>query len=157
MDWKTTPMDQAERRNKSQKKMARQRVRWKTEMPQDYCDKTLALLQATTMKNPRMAVTLLYLWMDKHIKNWFRRWYSHNIFPLTTPITSAPENHSGIIELLRDVQIRLQNAEDIQPVSTEQRKTDQKTKIWDWLTPTHQHIILERSESASINILSAPT
>ena len=64
---------------------------------------------------------------------------------LPKPPTPAPQDHTGLTDVLADVATRLHAAESLRPVVAVQHETDKETKGWDRLPPTAQRVILAAS------------
>ena len=74
------------------------------------CNNFLDFLQAVSVKTFWVEADPLSLRTDKRESNWFRRWSSHHLDPLTTPLIAAPQDQSGLMLVLSDVTIRIQNS-----------------------------------------------
>ena len=119
------------------------------------CNNILAFLQTIAVKLPRVETGPLSLRADKWAKDWFRKWFSHHLAPLTTPISSTPHDYLVLKGLLIDVASWLQNEEATHPVIWAQLRVDQDTKGWDRLPPMSQRVILAVISLEGLNILSA--
>ena len=73
------------------------------------CDDILAFLQAVTAKSPRVAAVPLLLHLDKREWYWFRRCSEDHLTPFFTPLSVAPQDHSGITNVLINTAMRILN------------------------------------------------
>ena len=69
----------------------------------------LAFLQENAIKATRVVGAPLQLCADKRARDWLHKWVTNYITPLSTPITAAPQDHSGITGVLSDATMRLHN------------------------------------------------
>ena len=86
---------------------------------------------------------------DKRERVWFRRWFDTN---LTTPTKTAPQDHTGLMGVLRNVATRLHTAEALFPVLAAQRKAGKETKGLYRLPPMAQRVILAASATNGTSI-----
>ena len=117
------------------------------------CDDVLAFLQAVAVKYPRVIAAQLSLGADKKSRVWFQRWTAVH---LPKPPMPAPQDHTGLTDVLADVATRLHTAEALRPVVAAQRKMDKETKGWDRLPPTAQRVILAASATTGTSIPKSP-
>ena len=117
------------------------------------CDDVLAFLQAIAVKYPRVIAAPLSLCADKKARVWFKRWTDVH---LPNPPTPAPQDHTGLTDVVADVATRLHTAEALRPVVAAQHKTDKETKGWDRLPPTAQCVILAESATTGTSIPKSP-
>ena len=87
----------------------------------DNCDDVFAFIQAVAVKSPRVIAAPLYLRADKRAQFWFRWWSDIN---LPASDNTAPQYHTGLAGVLRDVETRLKNAEALRPAAVSQRKAE---------------------------------
>ena len=124
------------KKNTEKKKKATYETLANTE---DDCNNVLDFIQAFTVKSPRVIASPLSLRVEKCARIWFRWWSKNN---LPTPAKTAPQDHTGITGVLRDVATRLQNSEALRPIVAAQRKVEKETNKWDHITPTAQRVIM---------------
>ena len=75
---------------------------------------------------------------------------------LPKPPTPAPQDHTGLTDVLADVATRLHTAEAFRPIVAAQSETDKETKGWDHLPPTAQRVILVASTTTGTSIPKYP-
>ena len=85
----------------------------------------MAFLQAVAVKPPRVIAAPLSIRADKKARVWFQRWTDVH---LPKPPTPAPQDHTGLTDVLADAATRLHTAEALCSVVAAQRETDKETK-----------------------------
>ena len=91
----------------------------------DDCDGVLAFIHAVAVKSPQVTAAPLSLRADKRARIWFCRWTETNLF---TPPKPVPQDHTGLMVVLTDVDTRLQNAEALRPIVAAQRESEKEIK-----------------------------
>ena len=74
------------------------------------CNDILALLQAVAVKALRVAAIPILMCADKRTGDWFHQWSAHHLEPLSTLLTTTPQDNFGLTVVLRNVMTGLQNA-----------------------------------------------
>ena len=75
---------------------------------------------------------------------------------LPKPPTSAPQDHTGLTDVLTDVATWLHTSEALRPVIATKSETDKETKGWDRLPPTAQRVIFAASATTGTSIPKSP-
>ena len=104
------------------------------------------------VKAPRVASVLISLGSYKRVRDWFQLWLYHHLSPLSNSLTIAPQDHSGITGVLRDITTWLQNVESLRSVIVAQHEVDQEMRVLDHFPSTSQLFVLDFSASNGLTV-----